>query len=54
MRIVLRADEGFVYTNGEIYGTTIYLAEGISADGFYQITKEEYENILREEEEVNE
>ncbi len=54
MRIVLRANEDFVYTNGEIYGTTIYLAEGISADGFYQITKEEYENILREEEEVNE
>lgn len=51
MRIVLKADEGFVYTNGEIYGTTIYLAEGVSADGFYQITKEEYENILREEEE---
>ena len=54
MRTVLRADEGFVYTNGEIYGTTIYLAEGISADGFYQITREEYENILREEEEANE
>lgn len=51
MRIVLKADEGFVYTNGEIYGTTIYLAEGVSANGFYQITKEEYENILREEEE---
>ena len=54
MRTVLRANEGFVYTNGEIYGTTIYLAEGNSADGFYQITKEEYENILREEEEINE
>lgn len=53
MRIVLKANEGFIYTDGEIYGTTIYLAEGRSADGFYQITKEEYEKILETEEEEN-
>ena len=53
MRIVLKANEGFVYTNNEIYGTTIYLAEGVSKDGFYQITKEEYERKLKEQESLN-
>ena len=48
MRIVLKADEGFVYTNGEIYGTTIYLAEGVSAEGFRQITIEEYNRLMEQ------
>ena len=49
MREVLRANEGYIYTNGEIYGTVIYLAETVSKDGFYQITKEEYEKIIAEQ-----
>ena len=53
MRIVLKADEGYIYTNGtDVYGSTIYLAEGVSADGFYQITREEYEEKIKAEEEV--
>ena len=48
-RMVLYADDGKVLTNGEIYGKQIYLAEGLSEDGFYEITDAEYENILAEE-----
>ena len=49
-RTVIYADEGKVLTNGEIYGTQIFLAEGQSADEFYEISQEEYEEISKEEE----
>lgn len=49
-RTVIYADEGKVLTNGEIYGTQIFLAEGQSADDFHEITQEEYEEITKEEE----
>ena len=42
-RIILEADEGYIYTNGEIYGSVICLAVGLSGDGFYQIPIAEYE-----------
>lgn len=45
-RIILTADEGYVYTDGKIYGSMIYLAEGVSADNFKQITLEEYNEIM--------
>ena len=51
MREILIADKGYIYTNGEIYGTKIYLAIGTDKNSFYQITKEEYEKILAEGEE---
>jgi hypothetical protein len=42
-RIILEAENGFIYTDGNIYGTIIYLASGANAYGFYQIPIAEYE-----------
>lgn len=50
-RIILYADEKKILTDGEIYGKTIYIAEGRDASEFYEITESEYKKILEEEEE---
>ena len=42
-RIMLTASEGHILTNGEVYGSTIYLAEGADASAFREITEAEYE-----------
>ena len=49
-RKILYADTGKVLTNGEIYGTRIYLAEGQSGYDFYEITTEEYAAIMAQKE----
>lgn len=46
----LVARKGKIYTNGEDYGYKIFLADGVSADDFYEIPVEEYEKILAERE----
>ena len=46
----IKATDGKILTNGEIFGRTIILAEGLSGEDFYEITEEEYENILKEQE----
>lgn len=51
-KITLYAENGKVLTNGETYGTIIHLADGVSADSFHEITQEEYERILKEQEEA--
>ncbi len=52
-RMILYADEGKVLTDGEIYGKTVYVAEGKEASEFHEITEAEYKEILKEEEEKN-
>lgn len=48
IRTVLTAAEGMILTNGEVYGRIIYLADGTTPDSFYEITDEEYENMVAE------
>ena len=45
-RIDLVAPEGMIYTNGTTYGEKIHLAEGLTGEDYYLITKEEYKEIL--------
>lgn len=46
----LIADDGKILTDGEIYGRVIFLGKDRTVDEFYEITEEEYNNILDEEE----
>ena len=47
----LVASKYMVLTNGEAYGKEIYLGKNDSPNNWYEITEEEYEEILRKEEE---
>lgn len=49
MRKTITASAGKILTNGEIYGSTIYLAEGVNADDFHEISREEYDAIMESE-----
>lgn len=51
-RIILYADAGKVLTDGEIYGTEIYLGEDRTANEFREITVDEYNEILKAKEEA--
>lgn len=50
MRKVITASEGHVLTDGKIFAKEIYLAEGADASSFYEITEEEYERLMANEE----
>ena len=49
MQITIRADEGKWLTDGENYGKTISLGEGVTIDDYHEITNEEYEAIIAEQ-----
>ena len=46
MRTTINASEGHVLTDGDVYGETIHLAEGMDASAFHEITDEEYNAII--------
>ena len=52
-RRILKASAGMILTNGEIYGTTIYLGTDVDETKFKEITLEEY-NLITMEEQLNE
>ena len=53
-RKILKASDGMVLTNGEIYGYEIYLGDGMDAEKFKEIPDEEYKRLTEEEGIINE
>lgn len=53
MRTSIKASEGMILTNGEIYGTEIFLAEGVDSSSFHEIPLSEYEAKMKESEDSN-
>ena len=53
IRTKITASEGMILTNGEIFGTEIFLAEGMTEEDFREISKAEYEDIMKEQERMN-
>ena len=50
MREPIVATDGHILTNGTVYGRIIYLADGMDASEFYEITEETYDEIMTDEE----
>ena len=53
-RRIIKANKGMILTDGETYGTTIYLGEDADETKFKEITLEEYEKISAEENNLEE
>ena len=47
--ITLYADEGKILKDGDVFGTTMQLAEGKTVDGIEEITQEEYDKLIKTE-----
>lgn len=50
MREVLKASDGMIYTNGEIYGVQLHLSEEMKKEEFFEIPIEEYKKTLEDAE----
>ena len=49
-RIKLTAADGMILTNGEVFGKTVFLSIGDSPDNWYEITEEEAQAKMKEQE----
>ena len=47
-RMILIADEGKLLTDGENYGKAVFLADGVSADKYAEITDAEYQKLMKD------
>ena len=45
----ITASKGYVLTDGKVYGKIIYLGEDVDASAFHEITREEYDAIMAEQ-----
>lgn len=52
--IKLKASEGMILTNGDVFGREIFLGKGDSPENWHEITDEEYEKIQEERNKENE
>jgi hypothetical protein len=48
----MMASDGMVLTNGEAYGKEVYLGKNDSAENWHEITDAEYEEVLKQQEEL--
>ena len=48
-RLKMEATDGMILTNGETYGTEVYLGSGDSPDNWYEIPLAEYEKRMEEQ-----
>ena len=47
-RIILRAKNGFLFTDGEVYAKTVYLGVNDKPENWHEITEEEYQTKMAE------
>ena len=50
-RIILKAKDGYILTNGDTYGSMVYLGAGDKQENWREIPIEEYNEIMKAEEE---
>lgn len=54
MRVRLVATEGMLLTNGQLYGSLVFLGSGDSPDNWWEITEAEAKHKMKQEEMQNE
>lgn len=49
---ILIAEKGFILTNGQAFGSGVELGRVDKAENWHEITEEEYQEILKEQEKI--